>query len=310
MRRFGLITGSGKDIDITSEKIFFYQPEGLGYEENLSYTRVGRQYVLVDRYQEQGEISGNIIFMGKKPYSQFRTFVYDTYRSGLILTYTVDEGQTIYKRNVVISSIQKTELNLGGYLDCPITFKASTPWYLELAYNTVPTKLSGNLGWEWEENTTWANGTGPHAGSIPFRPTVDMNLEISVSSQMISPCALVIEGPINKPRWEHSIGSKIYADGGMQCNIANHEYLVVDSRTIPYSIKVYGEAQEDGAYIGKPDYDNLLRNVYANSDFSTDRFIQLRRGKNKIHVYSIDTPLTRQTAVTIGVEANIYYAAV
>ena len=307
MRRFGLITGSGKEIDITSDKIFFYQPDGLGYEENLSYRRIGHQYSLLDRYQEQGEISGNIIFMGKKPYSQFKTFVYDTYRSGLILTYTTDEGSTVYKRNVVISSLQKTELNLGGYLDCPITFKASTPWYLEVAYNSVPVRITGNNGWKWETNTTWANGTGPHAGSIPFKSTVDMEVEFSVSTQMISPCALVIEGPISKPRWEHVVGSKVYADGGMECNIANHEFLVVDSRSIPYSIKVYGEAIEDGVYIGKPDYDNVLRNVYSYSDFSTDRFIQLRRGRNKVRVYSL---LTLERSLTIGVEANIYHAAV
>lgn len=309
MRRFGLITGSGKEIDITSDKIFFYQPDGLGYEENLSYRRIGHQYSLLDRYHEQGEISGNILFMGKNPYSQFKTFVYDTYRSGLILTYTMDEGSTVYKRNVVISSIQKTELNLGGYLDCPITFKASTPWYLEVGVYTVPVRVSGNNGWKWDVNTTWANGTGPHAGSIPFRSAADMEVEISVSTQMVSPCALIIEGPISKPRWEHKIGSKIYTDGGMECNVANHEFLVVDSRNIPYSIKIYGEAidPDTGDGLEKPDYNNCLENVYSESDFSTDRFIQLRRGRNKIRVYSLTT---LERSLTIGVEANIYHAAV
>ena len=312
MRRFGLITSTGKEIDLTPDpnernKIFFYQPDGLGYDENTSYRRVGQQWVLLDRYTGQGSISGTLIFMGTNPYRQFKNFVYDTYRDGLKLTYTVDEGDTVYKRNVIISSIGKTELNLGGYLECPITFLASTPWYTELTLTTKPVNMTANYGWIWDEHSTWSSDKG----SIRFRSTVDMNIVINMKTNIVSPCALLIRGPINHPRWRHYVGTKLYEDGGVNCDVGSHNFLVIDNRTNPYTMKIYGEVVgEDGTYQGRVDYDNLISNVYSKSDFASDRFIKLRRGSNTIEVYSIHTPLTPSTRVLIGLEANIYHVAV
>lgn len=303
MRKFGLIAGT-EEIDLTTQTLFFYQPDGLGYEQNLSYRRVGRKWILLDRYEEQGEISGTLIFMGKNPYSQYKSFTYKTHRTNLKLTYTMDNGTTMYYRDVIISSIGKTELNLGGYLECPITFKASTPWYTELTYITKPTSMTNNHGWVWETYSTWAGSTADQTAGIQFKSVPDMTISIDIKTRIASPCALLIRGPISSPIWTHSHGGKEIATGRINYTIPANHFLVVDNRTAPYSIKIFGE-RSDGAV----DYDNEVANVYAESDFSTDRFLELRNGTNTIEVVS-SKPEELSNKILVGVEANIYHATV
>ena len=307
MRKFGLITSTGKEIDLTSDTIFFHQPDGLGYDENASYRRIGSRWILLDRYEEQGEISGTLIFMGRKPYNQYRNFVYNTYRTGLKLTYTVDDGNTLYLRDVIISSIQKTELNLGGYLECPITFKASTPWYLVKTISTKPVRLTAKNGWIWERYSTWAGSQSDRSAHISFRSAPDMTLSINIKSNILSPCALMINGPMTNPRWRHTTGSTVRSEGLVNCTIGEHQFLVIDNRTAPYSIKIFREASDEDGYTGWPDYKQMVSNVYDKSDFGMERFIQLRRGDNDIEVYSLE-PSTG--TVFIALEANIYHASV
>lgn len=319
MRYFELVTDIGNTIHLTSDKIFFYEPEGLGYEADLQYRRTDYEWVLLDRKIKQQTIKGNLIFIGKNPYKQYMDFVNATYRSGLRLLYshtvpgetgytnaTGGLGEptgsgTFYWLDVTISSIKKTEYNLAGYLECPVEFIASSPWYTTLSLTTRPSRITANRGWIWETNSTWPQ---------QFRSTVDMTITVNMTSYIPSPCMLYIRGEIKKPKWKHFVGTKLVSEGGVDCNVSEHDFLVVDNRKHPYSIKIYNELTDSGSYTGFPNTDSLVRDAYADSDFETDRFITLRRGRNTIEVYSVDTPLTADSAIIIGMEARFYHVSV
>ena len=313
MRSFGLITKSGTEINLTSSKIFFYAPEGLGYDVNLSYRRIGNEYVLESRELSQQTISGTIIFMGDDPYDQYYRFVHNTYKSGLILWYSPFGKKMQYWRDVVVSSITKTELNQSGFLECSIEFVASTPWYTRLYLQTRPANISNNYGWVWDTSTNPSNpelGFSKSSFPLQFRSSVDMRLVVNVETDMLSPCALCIRGSIIRPKWKHFVGQKLVAEGGVECNVSAHNFLIVDNRMHPNTMKIYGELKEGSSYTGLPDMDNVIRDAYADSDFETDRFIKLRRGRNTIEVYSADTPLTDNTAIIVAIDARIYHVSV
>ena len=83
------------------------------------------------------------------------------------------------------------------------------------------------------------------------------------------------------------------ATGKVNTTIPSNRKLVIDTETIPYSIREY-------------DMNNrLIADLYEQSDFSTERFFMLKYGKNSIVVTDDDASTT-----TVIVEAQVMYASV
>lgn len=75
MRRFRLINSKGESYDITTEDAFFHDPEGLGFQRDDTYHRVGSRYILANTAPSQGEIKGKLNFISSDPYGDYRAFL-------------------------------------------------------------------------------------------------------------------------------------------------------------------------------------------------------------------------------------------
>lgn len=75
MRRFRLINSKGESYDITTEDAFFHDPEGLGFQRDDTYHRVGSRYILANTAPSQGEIKGKLNFISSDPYGDYRDFL-------------------------------------------------------------------------------------------------------------------------------------------------------------------------------------------------------------------------------------------
>jgi hypothetical protein len=104
---------------------------------------------------------------------------------------------------------------------------------------------------------------------------------------------LTIFGECVNPSWRHYVDGVLVSTGKLNATIPANRKVIIDSTTIPYSIKLYDLAN------------NFIGDLYGASDFATDRFIYLRPGKNRITVTQDNT-----SDISVGVESRIFYATV
>mgnify|MGYP000026858131 FL=1 len=105
MRQFKLYNSIGKYYDLNSIESFFHDPEGLGFENDAEYERIGSQFLRTESGMKQPEPSGKIRFIDYKTYNEFSKFLQN---QPLRLEYTA-AGK--YYMNVNVKKIKKTELD-------------------------------------------------------------------------------------------------------------------------------------------------------------------------------------------------------
>ena len=296
MRTFILINGAGETCNITDKQLFFHGPSGLGFKRTEKFRQVGDRFVLVNRKPSQGQIKGSVAFCSEDPYLAYYNFLQFLSREPLRLAYVPDNTKdpriasgTTYMRNVTISSVEKTELEREGYLDCSITFNALTPWYKYMAISNGVIDDSDLLKW----GVTWGYIEDDIYG-IKWGPLDEFSRGIRSESITVSPARLTIYGPLTNPVWTHYVNGYVYETGKLTTSIESNEYLVVDNVSDPYSIKKYRGT--DAAELG---------DLYQYSDFTTSRFINIQNGANTI---SVTDDEDRKPIVKL--EAYIYYESV
>lgn len=279
MREFTLVNGYGERYSLTSATCLFHSPGGLGFERDDSYRTVGDRWVRVSKSLTRLAISGTISFVGPNPYDQYFDFLQFSNVEPLKLVYKPNRDE--YAKDVYLSKAEKTELTKYGSLDVEVEFQPLTPWYRELIVITQPGKLDGD------------GVVFPVTWPAKWRSSESMSLTINSDSYMNSPCKLTIYGPIKNPKWTHYANGDYVADGAVTVDIGEQNHLVVDNTLDPYVMSVYNEQGEE------------VQDVYQMSDFSTTRFLNLRHGRNTIHVTS--EALSR---VVLKAEVKFYYESV
>lgn len=302
MRHFKLINNKGDELNITSQSIFFHDVEGLGFEEETSFRRIGQTWWLNSALLRQIPITGKISFTdleGHDPYLLFTDFYLFTNKAPLTLVY-YPRGldQTSYRKQVRVTKQEKSELNKYGILEEDIAFTPYTPWYMVVSVKNINSDTSGR-GWVWG---------GEHNPPLKFEPSDDVSTparfggEIRQSvnlyspSDSSSPIKLVIKGPAQNPVWSHYVGNKLIGTGGFSgdgMNLAENEELVVDNTDGHVRMHIRDLITGED------------RNVYALRDFDTMCFFTLKEGDNTISVAT-----SGGSAANFSVEGHIYYGTV
>ena len=193
----------------------------------------------------------------------------------LTLLYKSNE---IYKVSVDLKEIEKSEIE-DGALTCELKLKRISRWYKEITiYN------DGRVD----------NGkTYDH--TYPFVYT-DMEPETAIiqsDSGYNSPTKITIFGPAVNPEWVQYLNNEVISEGKVTASIRSGRKLVIDCTKYPFSIL-------------EMDSDNEVKNnLYQDSDFTTQRFIFCKFGKNRIVVDHDGTKTLR-----LAVEARIEYETV
>lgn len=144
MRTFTLINEYAQSYDLNTPSTGFLQdPEGLGYEADASYMRIGTSWVRDSYHNAQAMPKGVLAFMPPRPYDGFAEFLSFVRASKkLTLVYTTTAGT--YKKDVDIISIEKTEISEeNGVLLCNIQFAARSLWYSSNASTIVIDSAEG-----------------------------------------------------------------------------------------------------------------------------------------------------------------------
>lgn len=268
MRSFILINKTGTQYDITTEELLFYGVSGLGLDKDEEYREVGNRYIVVKSKVDATPIEGSLLFAGASPYQQYFDFMRFLDEGDLKILYSPLPNEYFYK-DVSVQSVSKSELTVQGVLNCGVKLYSLSPWYSLMDPIINSPDVSGN-------SSIWNATTGGITWPIKFSVSKPMEIEINHANIEKAPCRLTIKplvGSITNPTWSHYVNGSLVSTGKINCLVNYGHQLVIDCTTIPYSIGIYNVTTSA-----------LVSDQYANSDFSTKRFIELRRGTNKIIV--------------------------
>lgn len=248
MRQFILYNAIGERYNLNDLKSFMQNPEGLGMERKVDYEQIGEYYVPVSEELEQKKPEGEICFENYEEYFAFAQFIS---KRPLILEY---HSAGTYRIDVTVTKLEKTELAAGG-LYCKVKMEATSTYYREVVL----------------ENTKSKTGkVYPYVYPYTYSDFLSGVIEIDSDTTMKSPTKIIIWGPCLNPAWAHYVNGELIARGKINYELGESRKLVIDTRSTPWSINEYG-----------PD-NKLVADRYEDSDFSTQRFIRLCSGKNKL----------------------------
>lgn len=305
MRTFSLIDKNGTSYDITvKDKAFFYGISGLGYEDETGFLRVKERFALATKKLAQTKIVGTVKFWQKGAEAEYFDFAQFCQNGPLKLKYAPQSGRKtqssfksgyvqgrtlilpyeyitkeVYFRDGHVTKIEKSD-GVGNCLEVVIEFTAETPWYKKVTEYNYGGQGTDGKKYDYQYSYRYANST-------------DNEITIDSDSWQDSPAKIIIIGPVTNPVWRQYINDELVATGKVNGSVLSGNRLVIDTTTIPYSILEYNSNGE------------VVADLYQSSDFSTERFVRLGHGKNRISVSATDV-----NAIGIGVEAQLEYATV
>ena len=273
IRKFTLTNAIGQTYNLNDLNSFFYNMKGLGQEHKVTYVQLGTQFLKEKDLLAQKNIQGKLHFSNYKEYAVFSAFIQ---HKPLVLTYVSSDS---YNIQVSIDKLDKTELETGG-LNCNVTIKGLGTYY------RILTK-------ENSHEETDAGKKYPVTYPYKYRDTASGTVLIDSDSILASPVKINIFGPCVNPSYTQYVNNVQISGGKINATIPTGNKLVIDTTQIPYSIKEYS-------------VNNLfVQDLYYKSDFSTNRFISLEYGKNKITFVHESSE-----TLSVSVEARIEYESV
>lgn len=250
IREFRLKNAIGNEWDLNDRSSFLQDPDGLGFEYDVEYQQIGNIFIKLTDNMKQKEASGQIVF---KTYNRYHYFCLFIQHKPIVLQYTTQAGT--FNMDVSIDRLDKSELDTGG-LYCDVRIIGLSTFYKVIRAENDGSIVAGKI-YPYSYNYRYSDYS---QGAVQFES----------DSVLDSGVKITILGPCTNPSWTHYINGKISSSGKVNCKIKDGNRLVVDNTKIPYEIAEYDST---GTYV---------QNLYQESDFSTERFINLGFGSNKI----------------------------
>ena len=250
MRQFKLTNAKGQEFNLMRKDAFFHDPVGFGFGYLPEVQRVSGNLILIKSDEEQPMPSGSITFEGYRQYEEFQNFVN---AGGLVLCY---KPLKEWRYLDVEISIEKDEIDKSTKrLECPVQFTGIGFWYEKItAYRSEKTEGEGK--------------TYPYTYPYTYIDNQAGVIDITNGSKTSS-CRIHIFGPCVNPYYSVSRNGERIADGRIICSIEEGHKLVIDSAP---------DTMEISEYTVNGDF---IADQYGNSDFSTDRLIQLPAGESR-----------------------------
>lgn len=188
MRQFYVQNQYGEKIELQGGSVFLWEPEGLGFEDDVEYMEADGFFIETRREQAQVEKAGTLVFKPTEAYMSYLDFANWIF-AAQSLTLAYKPAREWYFLDVDIIRMEKTELTIGGVLEIPITFMPLSPWY-------TPYDLNLTIDGEG------ADGIKKYMYSYPYRYSNSARagvLDFSVTSQIPCDFTLTIPGVIQNP---------------------------------------------------------------------------------------------------------------
>lgn len=277
MRKFSLVNKYGDSYDLTLKDNFFYNPKGLGFERGDEAIKISGKTVILSRKYRTATVKGSLFFNQPGAYQKYYDFVRFASNDPLKIVYMPFDT---FNADCIISKIEKGELSTGATgLSVEVELELLGLWYKE-KYIFNSGAVQGGKTYDYTYDYTYSDD-------------IAMTVSVQSDSFVDSPCKLEIYGPITNPTWVQLVNSVQVSSGAYTGTIPSNHKLVIDTTDIPYSIKEYDLAN------------TLIADRYSLCDFSTNRFLFIENGLNRITI-GADSVNT----VPVGLGVQLSYASV
>ena len=179
IRKLWFQNAAGSRWSLNGEQgVYASNLSGFGFTLSPSYADLSRGFfVPVGTSEPQNTIPFSLNFT-KNPYSVYQKMVDWLAAAGTITIVYNPTGAQEYCRDVTVNFVQKGELNEVGWLEAPVSFLCSTPWYLpsptSLTLETGGTDESKRYDYVYTDELRYGNdssaalsGTIAGAGHVP-----------------------------------------------------------------------------------------------------------------------------------------------
>lgn len=257
MRKFTLVNGNGARYSLMDTEHWLYEPDGLGLNFKSKYSQVGSNFIRTKVVSDPDDVTGKIMFTGEHQYANYKDFSAFIQIEPIKLLY--DPHGIEYEAEVDIMSVDKSEIDADtGILQCKVKIKRMSRWRRVIIQRNDPTVAQGKI----------------YTYSYPFTYGKDIvnNVTIESDTSFESPCKITIIGRCLNPVWRHYSNGDLISSGKVYTSLTDGQRLVIDDTKIPYSIKKIDASN------------NVIADLYEDSDFTTKRFFFLQRGSNRISI--------------------------
>lgn len=280
MRKLTIINGKGKEYDLLDASLSpTFQVEGLGFSDETEFMQIGNRFLPLEENTAQGVLEMTLLFWNLSD-SRYQEFAKMARYNPLTIIYENDKG--LYYFPCRLRSISKTDKKGYNIYGCSVQFiLTGNPYEILSAFNKGEIGEGKNYGVSgYTYNYTYSND--------------NMNtLLINSHSAIESSCIITLYGELINPVWRHYVNGVYKESGAYNGTIPSGHSLVIDSRSLPYSIIEYDSSG------------NVVADRYQLCDFSTERFMKVNEGENR---YSISHD--GSDAVKMKVEAYIEHETV
>lgn len=274
IRHFKLRNEYSREYDLNlPQTAFLYEPQGLGYEMEYSFMRLGYSWVRNFMKDKQAEISGSVVFTSDSPYraaADFLAFIRGS--SKLTLVYTTDAGE--FLRDVDLVKYDKTEITEGSVLQCPITLVTRGLWY-----SNAVTRFSVSVDSQGDVLRY------PYRFPSRFQSVVGGSVAISNDGSVEAPFTAVFYGPIVNP-------SMVLIVDGEETARIDITGEADAGETIKYS------SVDGDLYIYADDGNGNQTNLVGGLNINNDNFFKIPIGESELK-FEAETPITQPIIISM-----------
>lgn len=255
MRKFKLINSLGQTFDLMRKDAFFNSPDGLGFQMDQEFARIGSTYQLIETQASQKKPSGEMVFKSYEVYKEFTQFI-----AHIPLKLAYMPSNEWYYLDCTVSKLSKSEISRNNRrLICDIDFVAQSKWYIPRIGKRTSAEISNPKKYKYK---------------YPYTYTESVNgiIDLFNAGSEECPCIIHIFGPIINPQWSLIVNGVVNQSGSISETIKKDNKLVINSKDNELEIAEYTR-------------DNIfVKNHYQNSDFEKENFILIPVGKSTLTV--------------------------
>lgn len=254
-RKFKLLNADGAEFNLNNYyHAWLHDPTGLGWAMEPTNVKVGDSFVTLRSDVATPQPEGEIIFNGYKAYKEFLDFIQV---GGCILAYM--PISTWYYLDVDVQ-LEKTEIKPeNDRLVSSVSFAAKSYWYEALRIFQAEGEITGSdKSYDYTYGGDGADGY--HYGNL------GQGLMEIENGNLSSYFVLHILGPVTNPEYTLFKDGQFYKSGRVNVTIDDGHELIINTHPGKMEIADY--------YLNGRRY----RDVYGNSDFSTERIFALPPG--------------------------------
>ena len=274
-RTFTLVNETGAEYPLSSPDFYKYgfltEPEGLGFEYDNEYLRLGDIFVRTNSEMQQGEFEGVMNFPSYDVYRNFANYIFGS--KELTLVYECGDAGGTYYRDCDCVSLDKTEIGEKGILECDISLQFRSDYYMTHIIHYIEVATDEDRRYDIPYSNRYVDFTSLE--------TLLVN-----DSHGVASFSFTIFGYSEKPR----------------VMITDENDVALYDITFPVTLQAGARLEyssRDGdTYIRTVSASGVTQNIVQKLDIKNNNFIRIPLGTYKLKVSS-DTGVTNEMTYTM-----------